>query len=151
MNTAAATLARRYVEANLPGLGPVLVVRCPKRRHTIARVYRTRWGMYVWTEPIKTTPAAQREAAERGSALPSEYQEGPGLIIELPAGTTAGWRGGCGCAVYRPLQDDVLAAIAAGKRELILSEGSEWHPGVGETQWSAWEISQGTHPSVIHP
>jgi hypothetical protein len=141
------TLAELYVEANHARLTPVLTIRCP-RRHTVARVYNTRWGLYVWTEPIKIRAAARHEATEmvgRGLEL-DDYREGAGLVFDLPAGTPSGWRGwrgGCHCAVYRPVQDDVLAAIAARKRELILDNGSEWHPGIGETQRSAREISGG--------
>jgi hypothetical protein len=138
--------ARKYVEERLDDLAPILTVMCP-RHHVIAKVYATPWGPLVRPQPIRITAAARHEAEAIGNTLPmTSHRETSQLAFDAP---DSGPRGGCRCAVYRAPNREILAAVAARKRSLVLPPGSEWHPSFGDTVKDASEISRGLHSQHV--
>ena len=106
MSNADSALA--YVRRHHDRLRPLVVVYCPAgRSHRVARVFRTRWGPFLWGTPII---ADNRPAAVDGIMDMSNPWGKPLLA-------------GCPCGVQQferaPLWQAAAAAMADGRRRVL--------------------------------
>ena len=100
--------ALTYVRRQHDRLRPLVVVYCPAgRSHRVARVFRTRWGPFLWCAPIIV---GNRPAVQDG-LMDLSYPRGLPLLAGCPCGVQQFERG--------PLWQAARDAMADGRRRVL--------------------------------
>jgi hypothetical protein len=102
--------ALAYLRREHRRLTPLVVVYCADtvHNHAVIRVFRTRWGPYLWARPVRST---------RSHPEPFVYNDGL-MNLAMPDGLAL--IAGCRCGVSeierRPVWAATIASTADGRR-----------------------------------